>query len=80
MCGFAGFVSTKPFAGAEVVLEQMGRAIEHRGPDAAGVWFDHSLSLGLSHRRLSIIDLSEFGAQPMASESGRFVIAFNGEI
>lgn len=80
MCGFAGFVSTKPFAGAEVVLEQMGRAIEHRGPDAAGVWFDRSLSLGLSHRRLSIIDLSEFGAQPMASESGRFVIAFNGEI
>ncbi|MDX5441795.1 MAG: asparagine synthase (glutamine-hydrolyzing) [Alteromonadaceae bacterium] len=80
MCGFAGFVSTKPFAGAEVVLEQMGRAIEHRGPDAAGVWFDHSLSLGLSHRRLSIIDLSEFGAQPMASESGRFVISFNGEI
>lgn len=80
MCGFAGFVSTKPFSGVEVVLEQMGRAIEHRGPDAAGVWFDHSLSLGLSHRRLSIIDLSEFGAQPMASESGRFVVAFNGEI
>ncbi|MET4024640.1 asparagine synthase (glutamine-hydrolyzing) [Marinobacter sp. MBR-99] len=80
MCGFAGFVSTKPFSDAEHVLEQMGRAIEHRGPDGAGIWFDHSLSLGLSHRRLSIIDLSEFGAQPMASESGRFVIAFNGEI
>lgn len=80
MCGFAGFVRTKPFSDAEHVLEQMGRAIEHRGPDGAGIWFDHSLSVGLSHRRLSIIDLSEYGAQPMASESGRFVIAFNGEI
>lgn len=80
MCGFAGFVGKTPFPGAEAVLEKMGSAIAHRGPDAAGIWLDGNLSVGLTHRRLSIMDLSELGAQPMASESGRYVIAFNGEI
>jgi len=83
MCGFAGF--TGPDLPAtrdqcESVLDSMGHAILHRGPDAGGVWFDGELRLGLIHRRLSIIDLSELGAQPMASESGRYVISFNGEI
>lgn len=80
MCGFAGILApgeaaTKP---SEAQLRAMGDALTHRGPDAAGVWRDSSL--GLVHRRLAIQDLSPAGAQPMMSASGRFVIAFNGEI
>lgn len=83
MCGFTGFFSPGSWGSnrdVNQVLERMGQAIRHRGPDAGGVWFDETMSVGLSHRRLSIIDLSELGAQPMASASGRYVISFNGEI
>ena len=84
MCGFAGFASPDGLPGSggdsNALLERMGEAIRHRGPDAGGIWLDEKLSVGLSHRRLSIIDLSELGAQPMASGTGRYVIAFNGEI
>ncbi|WP_406812881.1 asparagine synthase (glutamine-hydrolyzing) [Marinobacter daqiaonensis] len=59
-------------------LEAMGRSIRHRGPDAGGVWMDDYV--GMVHRRLSILDLSDAGNQPMVSESGRYIIAFNGEI
>ncbi|KPQ01375.1 asparagine synthase (glutamine-hydrolyzing) [Marinobacter sp. HL-58] len=83
MCGFAGFAGPVPPSGreqCESILDSMGQAIIYRGPDAGGIWFDGNLRLGLTHRRLSIIDLSELGAQPMASESGRYVISFNGEV
>ena len=80
MCGFAGMYSSvgagiKP---NEKLLRAMGDTLAHRGPDADGVWLDSSS--GLVHRRLAIQDLSPTGAQPMHSASGRFVIAFNGEI
>ncbi len=58
----------------------MTAAIEHRGPDADGAWSDEVSGLALGHRRLSIVDLSATGAQPMHSSSGRWVVTFNGEI
>lgn len=59
---------------------RMANALRHRGPDDGGVWVDVEAGLVLSHRRLSIIDLSSQGAQPMCSACGRFVLIFNGEI
>lgn len=62
------------------MLGRMGEAIAHRGPDDSGVWLDVGAGIGLSYRRLSILELSPAGHQPMVSASGRYVIAFNGEI
>lgn len=81
MCGFAGlFLTNKTRTKTEVLkyLDSMGNAIIHRGPDAGSVYCDDQIAI--VHRRLSIIDLSEAGTQPMVSASGRYVIAFNGEI
>ena len=58
----------------------MARSLVHRGPDAEGVWLDQNGQVGLSHRRLSILDLSPEGQQPKSSAQGRFTIAYNGEI
>ncbi len=84
MCGLAGFLGYAAVSGPEraatALLHDMGKAIIHRGPDSGDVWYDPDLALGLSHRRLSIQDLSPHGAQPMTSRTGRFLIAFNGEI
>lgn len=79
MCGIVGYWSTN--AGSEErIVREMARRIVHRGPDADGVWLDEAAGLALGHRRLSILDLSEAGAQPMVSVDGRLVLVFNGEI
>lgn len=83
MCGIAGFIDPHLTSNdAEIArrARAMGTAIAHRGPDASGIWTDDAFGLALSHRRLSIIDLSEAGAQPMVSADGRWVICYNGEI
>ncbi|MDB3935087.1 asparagine synthase (glutamine-hydrolyzing) [Granulosicoccus sp.] len=79
MCGIAGL--KQPHANnvdTAVVLERMGNAIRHRGPDNAGQYIDEAI--GLCHQRLSIIDTSDHGLQPMTSPSGRFITVYNGEI
>jgi asparagine synthase (glutamine-hydrolysing) len=82
MCGFAGFLTnnTNALANAEAIANAMALTIGHRGPDDGGVWFDDQAGIALAHRRLSILDLSPAGHQPMASKNNRYVIAFNGEI
>jgi asparagine synthase (glutamine-hydrolysing) len=81
MCGITGMIQpdhSKDFW--TDTLNRMALTMSHRGPDDDGIWFDAASGIGLAHRRLSIIDLSEEGHQPMTSHSGRYVIAFNGEI
>lgn len=78
MCGIAGFCNRQKTWQTDI--EIMKERIRHRGPDAGGTWAAENASVVLGHRRLSILDLSESGTQPMNSHSGRFVIAFNGEI
>ncbi|WP_287598325.1 asparagine synthase (glutamine-hydrolyzing) [Thermomonas sp.] len=81
MCGLAGFI--REFSRAEDLRSFSGRmaeAISHRGPDDCGVWVDSDAGIALAHRRLSILDLSTAGHQPMSSEGGRWIIAYNGEI
>ncbi len=85
MCGIAGFLSaeasTSPHgADPHRILDAMTDALEHRGPDDRGIWHDADTGIGLGHRRLSIIDLSADGHQPMFSASQRYAIVFNGEI
>ncbi|MFV0282025.1 MAG: asparagine synthase (glutamine-hydrolyzing), partial [Rhodoblastus sp.] len=81
MCGIAGFLTGPNWSGdALTVARAMGAAIAHRGPDAEGFWRDAAQGVTLCHRRLSILDLSPAGAQPMVSDSGRYVVIYNGEI
>ncbi|MCH9695874.1 MAG: asparagine synthase (glutamine-hydrolyzing) [Gammaproteobacteria bacterium] len=83
MCGFVGVLGGRGLAEVatgETALKSMADAIVRRGPDDAGYWHDPDNRIGLGHRRLAIIDLSQAGHQPMLSASGRYVIAFNGEI
>ena len=83
MCGIAGFLLDKADRmGGELQAAVAGMAdsLAHRGPDDRGVWTDETCGIAFGHRRLSIIDLSPFGHQPMISADGRFVIVFNGEI
>lgn len=78
MCGLAGVLDRSGEPASPIILKRMTDAIAHRGPDGEGHYIDGPLGLG--HRRLAIIDLSAAGHQPMATEDGRFVIAYNGEV
>jgi asparagine synthase (glutamine-hydrolysing) len=83
MCGICGFVDLRratPGALLGARARAMADALAHRGPDDRGVWVEESVGLAFGHRRLSIIDLSSAGAQPMTSASGRFTISYNGEV
>ena len=81
MCGIAGFLGFDSLYGDRArVLRAMTSSIVHRGPDAEGAWIDVNSELALGHRRLSILEISDAGAQPMHSTSDRWVLAFNGEI
>lgn len=81
MCGIAGvWRPGKPEFDAVGIAAAMADTISHRGPDGAGAWHDASAGLALSHRRLSILELSSAGAQPMLSADSRWTLVFNGEI
>lgn len=79
MCGIVGLVGP-PHLHEEDWLGRMSRCVVHRGPDRVGTWVDERRGVQLGHQRLSIIDLTDTGNQPMTSATGRFVIVFNGEI
>jgi asparagine synthase (glutamine-hydrolysing) len=82
MCGIAGVLN--PAAGSREALERgaaaMADSLAHRGPDDNGLWGDAEAGVAITHRRLSIVDLSPAGHQPMTSADGRFVITYNGEV
>jgi asparagine synthase (glutamine-hydrolysing) len=84
MCGFAGIYKKKAnrqdVRQVQLVLNRMVSAIHHRGPDGVGIWSDTDSGMGLAHKRLSIIDLSPTGDQPMESHCQRYIISYNGEI
>lgn len=80
MCGIAGFIDKPMRDGREAILRRMCDAIAHRGPDAHGYWSDPGEGVFLGHRRLSIIDITEAGSQPMLTPDGGIAIVFNGEI
>jgi asparagine synthase (glutamine-hydrolysing) len=81
MCGLAGYLSKQNTSVApDVLLSKMADCIAHRGPDDFGVWHDSKAGIGLAHRRLSVVDLSSAGHQPMHAARGRYVMVFNGEI
>ncbi|HKV63637.1 MAG TPA: asparagine synthase (glutamine-hydrolyzing) [Candidatus Acidoferrum sp.] len=81
MCGIAGYWGAKSSQEHPVeILNRMGAALAHRGPDDSGIFHDVEAGIGLTFRRLSILDLSAEGHQPMYSASGRFVMVFNGEV
>ena len=82
MCGIAGFLqrTAEVDEPLERLAQTMADTLTHRGPDDSGTWADSAAGIALGHRRLSIIDLSAAGHQPMLSANGRFVVSYNGEI
>lgn len=81
MCGLIGFWTPVRLSDSlPIMAERLATTLFHRGPDDAGVWTDEAAGFAIAHQRLSIRDLSQAGHQPMLSASGRYVIAFNGEI
>ena len=83
MCGIAGFIDfarQHPLDDMLATVGRMAETLSHRGPDDSGVWGDAETGVALGHRRLSIVDLSPAGHQPMLSAGGRYLIVFNGEV
>jgi asparagine synthase (glutamine-hydrolysing) len=80
MCGIVGFKSKSHFKSLKDQLPEASNRLYHRGPDDAGLFFEESAGVGLGHRRLSIIDLSNAGHQPMSTDDGKLLISYNGEI
>ncbi len=83
MCGIAGFLDGRALSERydhDAIVRRMTNVLQHRGPDDRGFWLDGERGIALGHRRLSIVDLSPAGHQPMVSQCGRYVIAYNGEI
>ena len=83
MCGIVGLWDLRgrlAQGASEGVVSRMLETIVHRGPDDSGIYSASETGLALGHRRLSIVDLSPLGHQPMSSESGRYVIVYNGEV
>ena len=84
MCGICGFIELSPVArkygGSVYVIKNMLKKLDHRGPDDSGVWADNTLGIVLGHSRLSVVDLSVHGKQPMESKNHRYILSFNGEI
>ena len=80
MCGIVGFRTNRDFSRLRDALPEATSRLVHRGPDDTGLFFDQESGVGLGHRRLSVIDLSEAGRQPMASDDGMVNIVYNGEI
>jgi len=78
MCGIVGYWNNNGVE--QSIIEKMADRITHRGPDDMGVWSDNDYGLALAHRRLSILDLSPAGHQPMLSPCGRYTLIYNGEI
>ena len=78
MCGITGIINKKSESPSKEIIKKMTDAIIHRGPDDEGqfIWEN----IGLGHRRLSIIDLSDAGHQPMISQNKRYILTYNGEI
>lgn len=82
MCGIAGYsnLSRSGFCVTQDYLDAMQHILEHRGPDGQDVWISPNKQVGFAHRRLSILDLSPAGAQPMMDKEGTVVVSYNGEI
>jgi len=80
MCGIVGFKSKYDFRSIKELLPEASKRLSHRGPDDSGLICDEAAGVGLAHRRLSIIDLSSAGHQPMKSDDGKVCICYNGEI
>src|SRR5664279_1865243 len=83
MCGIAGFIAGRAQGASrpiDDIAASMSETVRHRGPDDDGVWIDREAGVALIHRRLSIVDLSPAGHQPMVSADGRYVIIYNGEV
>ena len=80
MCGIVGFICQKNFNSFKNSLPDAAAHLSYRGPDDSGLFFDAKAGIGLGHRRLSVIDLSAAGRQPMASDDGRVQIVCNADV